>query len=276
MGRRKKGSKHVRSYEAMLGIWGLCVCRQGLCGGTNLLIYLFYWRIIALQCCGGLCSTSSWVSHIYMYKHIYIYIYISLSPLFSLPPPPSPLLSIITEHQAELLVLCSYFPRASYLPHGSVYMSTLLSQSVPPSPSPTTSTNLFSMSASPFLLCKHDQQYSFSRFHIYALMYGICWENLLDTSFRRSTMAAACRIDGRVQDCRWDIWGIGTQTQTGRCLNQGSSSVTKRHSRAHGVRHHRQVLTASWLLEASSAEAGPILLMGLLKSRTHVLLEMPC
>ena len=74
MGRRKKGSKHVRSYEAMLGIWGLCVCRQGLCGGTNLLIYLFYWRIIALQCCGGLCSTSSWVSHIYMCAYIYIYI----------------------------------------------------------------------------------------------------------------------------------------------------------------------------------------------------------
>ena len=210
------------------------------------------------------------------YIHVCIYIYIYISPLFSLPPPPSPLLSIITEHQAELLVLCSYFPRASYLTHGSVYMSTLLSQSVPPSPSPTTSTNLFSMSASPFLLCKHDQQYSFSRFHIYALMYSICWENLLDTSFRQSTMAAACRMDGRVQDCRWDIWGIGTQTQTGRCLNQGSSSVTKRHSRAHGVRHHRQVLTASWLLETSSAEAGPILLMGLLKSRTHVLLEMPC
>ena len=114
------------------------------------------------------------MSQSYIHVYIYIYIYIYISPLFSLSPPRSPPLSVITEHQAELLVLCSYFPRASYLTHGSVYMSRLLSQSVPPSPSPTTSTNLFSMSASPFLLCKHDQQYSFPRFHIYALMYGIC------------------------------------------------------------------------------------------------------
>ena len=93
MGRRKKGSKHVRSYEAMLGIWGLCICRQGLCGGANLLICLFYWRIIALQCCRGLCSTSAWVSHIYMYIYIYIYIYIyhpsSASLLPVLHPSPS-------------------------------------------------------------------------------------------------------------------------------------------------------------------------------------------
>ena len=89
----------------MLGIWGLCVCRQGLRGGANLFIYLFYWKIIALQCCGGLCSTSTRVSHNYTYIYIYIYIYIYLSSLLSLPPPPFPPFSIIIEHQVELLVL---------------------------------------------------------------------------------------------------------------------------------------------------------------------------
>ena len=41
-------------------------------------VYFFFnWRIIALQCCGGLCHTSMWTSHNY----------ICIPPLLSLPPP---------------------------------------------------------------------------------------------------------------------------------------------------------------------------------------------
>ena len=49
------------------------------------------------------------------------------------PPPPAP---GVTENQAGLPVLYSSFPLAGYFTHGSVYVSTLLSQFVPPSPSP--------------------------------------------------------------------------------------------------------------------------------------------
>ena len=33
-------------------------------------ICIFNWRMIVLQCCGGLCSTSSWISHHYIYTYI--------------------------------------------------------------------------------------------------------------------------------------------------------------------------------------------------------------
>ena len=52
-------------------------------------VYFFFnWRIIALQCCGGLCHTSTWISHNY----------ICISPLLSLPPPKGILL--INEYYA--------------------------------------------------------------------------------------------------------------------------------------------------------------------------------
>ena len=47
----------------------------------------------------------------------------------------------------------------------------LLSQFVPPSPFPAVSTSLFSSSVSPFFSCKMINQYYFSRFHIYVLIY---------------------------------------------------------------------------------------------------------
>ena len=64
-------------------------------------------------------------------------------------------------------VLYSSFPLAIYFTHGSVYMSILISQFIPPSPYPTVSTCPFSMSTSLFLLCKEVRLYQFSRFHIY-------------------------------------------------------------------------------------------------------------
>ena len=60
----------------------------------------------------------------------------------------------------------------SLFPYGNV-----LSLYIPPSPSsplPMT-TSLFSVSASPLLPCKDVHQYHLSRFHIYALIYDICF-----------------------------------------------------------------------------------------------------
>ena len=102
-----------------------------------LLFYFFNWGIIALQSCVGFCHTTLWISHnIYIIYISYIYIYVA---------------------------------------YDGIYMSMLLSQFVLPSPSPTVSTNLFSSSASPFPLCKYILQYCFSRFHVYVLIYSICF-----------------------------------------------------------------------------------------------------
>ena len=60
---------------------------------------------------------------------------------------PIPPLNIVLEHKVELTVLYSSFPLA-------FYFTMLLSQSIPPSPSPAVSTSLFSMSLSLFLPCK--------------------------------------------------------------------------------------------------------------------------
>ena len=52
----------------------------------------------------------------------------------------------------------------------------------PPSP-PTVSVSLFSLSASPLLRCTQVHQYYLSRFHIYALIYDICFSSFWLTSF---------------------------------------------------------------------------------------------
>ena len=74
----------------------------------------------------------------------------NLYPLPLGPPshPPHPTPVVLTKHQADLPVLYSSFPLAICFTHGNVYMSMLLSQFVPPSPSPyapAVSTSLFSM-----------------------------------------------------------------------------------------------------------------------------------
>ena len=67
------------------------------------------------------------------------------------------------------------FPLAVCSAHSRVHISVLFSQVIPPS-SPTTpvSTKPFSTSVSPFLPCRQGHQYSLSRFHVCALIYGIC------------------------------------------------------------------------------------------------------
>ena len=55
--------------------------------------------------------------------------------------------------------------RTLYFTQSNVCISILLSPFVPPSPSRTTPTSLFSMSASLLLPCKQVHRYHFSRFH---------------------------------------------------------------------------------------------------------------
>ena len=125
---------------------------------STLVIFFFNWRIIALQYCSSLCHTSPGISHNYIYIYIYmcvcVCVCIHISSILSLPPPPIQPLEVIIEGKAGFPVLYSSFPLLIYPTHGSVYMSVILSQFILPSPSPAVSTSLFSISLSPFLLCK--------------------------------------------------------------------------------------------------------------------------
>ena len=55
----------------------------------NLNLFLFNRRIIALRCCAGFCHTLTWISHRYS----------QVPSLLSLPPPVSPSLPSVTEHE---------------------------------------------------------------------------------------------------------------------------------------------------------------------------------
>ena len=102
----------------------------------------FYWRIMLYNIVV--------VSAIHQCKSVMLYI----CSLLSLRPLLIPALSVVTEHAAGLPVLHGSFLLAVCCRHNGAYVSVLLSQLVPPSPSPTVCTRPFSVSASPFLLCK--------------------------------------------------------------------------------------------------------------------------
>ena len=97
--------------------------------------------------------------------------------LLNLPPTPSsqPTLYLVTEYQIKLSVLYNNFPLAVYFIYVLVYIPMPLSQFLAPSPSLTVATSLFSVSVSLFLPCKQVQQDHFSRFHMHALTYNICF-----------------------------------------------------------------------------------------------------
>ena len=79
-----------------------------------------------------------WTSHKYTY----------IPAVLNLPLNPSPHPTPLGHHRVEFPVLHSNFPLAVYFPRGHVCTSTLLSQLIPPSPSPAMSTHLFSTSVS--------------------------------------------------------------------------------------------------------------------------------
>ena len=119
------------------------------------------WRIIALQYCDFV-HTSTWISHRYIYVP-------SLLNLLPHPTPSHPFR--LSQIMFELDESHSKLSLGIYFIYGNVHVSVLLSQFAPPSPSPTLSTSLFSMSVSLLLPCKQVHQCHLSRFHIYTLVY---------------------------------------------------------------------------------------------------------
>ena len=79
--------------------------------GLQTPILLWGGRILALQCCGGLCHTSTWISHNYNYIS-------SLLGLPALPIPPCRSLQ-----RPRLGSLCYTAASHIYFRHDNVYMS---------------------------------------------------------------------------------------------------------------------------------------------------------
>ena len=106
-----------------------------------LFYYLFNWRIITLQYCDGFCITQ---------YELTINIPVS-PPSWTHPPTSLPTLSLwavrCPTSRTELAL-------AIYLTYGNVYVSVLVSQSIPPSPSPIGFKGMFFMSVSPLLPCR--------------------------------------------------------------------------------------------------------------------------
>ena len=103
-----------------------------------------------------------WTSH----RHTYV-------PSLNLPPTfhTLPNSSFSQSTGFGFTASCSKFLQALYFTYGSIYASMLLSQIIPPSPSPIVFKSLFFMSVFPLLHCTWGHQYYLSRFSIYVLIY---------------------------------------------------------------------------------------------------------
>ena len=106
------------------------------------------------------------------------YIKMNLPQIYKclLPPEPSfhflPLLTPLGCHRAPGLSSLHHTAHSHWLSilYMVICVSMLFSLFIPPSPSPTVSSSLFSMPASPLLPSKQVHRYLLSRFHGYALL----------------------------------------------------------------------------------------------------------
>ena len=110
---------------------------------VSLKIFIFNWRIVALQYCIDFCHTTMWISH----KYIYV------PSLLNLPPTTLRHLTLLDHRRVPGWAprVHSNFPLAICFTCDNVYISMLLSQFVPPSSYPIVSTSLFCISVSLFL-----------------------------------------------------------------------------------------------------------------------------
>ena len=99
-----------------------------------MLTFIFLISLLEYNCFTMLCQFLLYnkVNHLYAYVDPHIPSLLRLPPTLLIPP-----LQVVTKHRADLPVLCSCFPLAIYFTFGSIYMSMLLSHSIPAYPSPS-------------------------------------------------------------------------------------------------------------------------------------------
>ena len=102
----------------------------------GLLFYCYFYFLTSLleyNCFTVVCQFLLYnnVNQLHIYTQPHISSFLRLPPTLPIPP-----LQVVTEHRADLPVLCSCFPLAIYFTFGSVYMSMPLSHFVPAYPFP--------------------------------------------------------------------------------------------------------------------------------------------
>ena len=170
-----KGSRSVRSDSSNLmdysspgspvhGIFQARVLEWGAIAYFILLPFKhFYWHTVALQYCVSFYCTAKWtgLSHTYIPSFWISFGFISFGVLSRIP-------------WAIQYVLISYLFYTWY--QSCILVNPNLSIHPAPHPLyPLLYMYLFSTPVSLFLLCRYDHLYHFSRFHIYALVYNICF-----------------------------------------------------------------------------------------------------
>ena len=139
-----------------------------------LVLFLFLTSLLEYNCFTRLCQF--WLYN--KVNHLRVYIYPHITSLSCLPPTlPIPQLQVVTEHRADLPVVCNCFTLAIYLIFGSVYLSVLLSHFVPAYPSPYPCPQVHSLRLHHYSCPapRFIRTICFFRFHINVLAYGICF-----------------------------------------------------------------------------------------------------
>ena len=113
-------------------------------------LFIFNWKVIALQCCVHFCHTSTWISH----RYTYVPSHLNLPPIWTSLPHSTRSHCSSFSQRTRLGSLC-YTVTSHYLFQTWLCLSFNPSLSIVPAlPVLTAPTNLFSMSASLFLPCK--------------------------------------------------------------------------------------------------------------------------
>ena len=135
-------------YQTKLPYFSVHVWRKDTIGEKTWIFFKFIyfnWRLISLQYCSGFFHTLTWISHGCT----------MCSPSWTPLPPPSPCHPSGSSQctSPEHPVSCIKPWQAICFTYDNIHVSMLLSQIIPPSPSPTQSKRLFYTSVFLLLFC---------------------------------------------------------------------------------------------------------------------------